>query len=124
MNIKKATFSEIPSLVSYEGATVCICFDTEEKTVPVENNVGEGEAKETQTMYEAYAVRVEHPVTRPRIIDAIVTEAYPNDVMQAIINNHLIEAEGENPEHEAEFVEMQEWRNHAKEIAAQVMENI
>ena len=70
-------------------------------------------------MYEAYAVRVEHPVTRSRMVDAIVTSAYPSDVMQAIINNHLL-GDGDS-EHEAEFAAMQEWRVLAKRTADDVL---
>ena len=69
-----------------------------------------------------FSSRLAHPLTRSRLIDAIVTAAYPSDVMQAIINNHLLDPTDE--EHEAEFNEMQAWRKHAKEVADQVLNPI
>ena len=54
------------------------------------------------------------------IIDAIVTYKYPNDKMQAVINNYLLEPE--NEEYIRTFNEMQTWRKEAKEIAKQALE--
>lgn len=117
MKLKKSYFSVEPDMVTSEGNNKLITFDVEE--VKVKNEaMGEGEATET-TQYAAYCVRVDEPVTRDRIIAAIITAAYPSDEMQAIINNHLLDPTDE--EHEAEFNEMQQWRTHAKEIASQVM---
>ncbi len=121
MEFKKTTFSERPDLIAYEGEQVRINFDVEEKEIENDNNESKDE-KQPQTVYEAYVVRVAHPVTRDRVIDAIVTEAYPADVMQAIINNHIMEVESD--EHKAEFNAMQEWRSHAKEIATSVVESM
>lgn len=118
--MKKVQFSERPSLVSREGKGVLICFGVEE--VEVVQNVMEGGAEQEVgvPMFEAYAVRVEHPVTRSRVVDAIVTSAYPADVMQAVINNHLL-GDGDS-EHEAEFAAMQEWRTLAKGTADEVVQ--
>lgn len=116
--MKKVQFSERPSLVANEGQGVLICFDVEEVEV-VQEAMGNGEEEVRMPMYEAYAVRVEHPVTRSRMVDAIVTSAYPSDVMQAIINNHLL-GDGDS-EHEAEFAAMQEWRVLAKRTADDVL---
>ena len=55
-----------------------------------------------------------------KIVDAIVTFKYPNDKMQAVINNYLLEPE--NPEYITAFNEMQAWRKEAKEIAKQALE--
>jgi hypothetical protein len=49
------------------------------------------------------------------IVDAIVTVAYPNDKMQAIINNYLLDQSDESFKNE--FLEMQNWRKEAKRIA-------
>ena len=54
------------------------------------------------------------------IIDALVTYKYPNDKMQAVINNYLLEPE--NEEYVKAFNEMQSWRKEAKEIAKQALE--
>ena len=116
--MKKSQFSERPDLVTNEGNGVLICFDANEVEVVYESMSDEGEDK-MMKMYEAYAVRVAHPVTRSRVIDAIVTAAYPQDVMQAIINNHLLG--DDDTEHEAEFAAMQEWRTLAKRTADEVL---
>lgn len=118
MKLKKSYFSVEPDMVTSEGNNKLITFDVEEVKVKNEAMGEGGEATET-TQYAAYCVRVDEPVTRDRIIAAIITAAYPSDEMQAIINNHLLDPTDE--EHEAEFNEMQQWRTHAKEIASMVM---
>ena len=55
-----------------------------------------------------------------KIVDAIVTYKFPNDKMQAVINNYLLEPE--NEEYITAFNEMQAWRKEAKEIAKQALE--
>lgn len=54
------------------------------------------------------------------IVDALVTYKYPNDKMQAVINNYLLEPE--NEEYITAFNEMQAWRKEAKELAKQALE--
>lgn len=54
------------------------------------------------------------------IIDELITYKYPNDKMQAVINNYLLEPE--NEEYITAFSEMQSWRKEAKEIAKQALE--
>lgn len=117
--MKKFQFSERPGLVTNEGQDVLICFDVEEVEVVQESMGGEGESISVP-MFEAYAVRVDYPVTRSRVVDAIVTAAYPADVMQAVINNHLL-GDGD-AEHVAEFTAMQEWRTLAKSTADNVLQ--
>ena len=53
------------------------------------------------------------------IIDALVTYKYPNDKMQSVINNYLLEPE--NTEYIKDFQDMQLWRIEAKEIAKQAL---
>ena len=53
------------------------------------------------------------------VVDALVTYKYPNDKMQAVINNYLLEPE--NEEYIRAFDEMQTWRKEAKEIAKQAL---
>ena len=111
--MQKSSFDFQPDLVTYEGETVLVCFEPEQVTETIE----EVERK----YWMAYAVRVHQPLNRSNIIDAIVTAAYPNDVMQAIVNNHLLDPTDED--HEAEFNEMQQWRAKAKAVAADVLEH-
>ena len=47
------------------------------------------------------------------IVDTLVQYKYPNDKMQAVINNYLLEPE--NEEYVTAFNEMQAWRKEAKE---------
>lgn len=53
------------------------------------------------------------------VVDALVSHKYPNDKMQAVINNYLLEPE--NEEYIRVFNEMQAWRKEAKEIAKEAL---
>ena len=118
MKLKKSYFSVEPDMVTSEGNNKLITFDVEE--VKVKNEaMGEGGEATVTTQYEAYCVRVDEPVTRDRIIAAIITAAYPMDEMQAVQNNYMFDPSDE--EHKAEYNAMQQWRTHAKEIASKVM---
>lgn len=128
MELKKVTFYEQPAPIEREGRIVRLNFDItpSEETVIDGENISTEQTEEQQEqrtekrpVWLAYVVRVEQPLTCSRIIDAIITAAYPADVMQAIVNNHLLDTEDE--EHRAEFREMQEWRNKAKLVAAEVL---
>ena len=54
------------------------------------------------------------------IIDALVTHKYPNDKMQSVINNYLLDPTDETII--KEFNDMQAWRKEAKGIAKQALE--
>lgn len=57
--------------------------------------------------------------TRSGIVDLLVTERYPDDVMWATVNNYL-----DNPadqEAQEEFQAMQAWRREAKAIADEAL---
>lgn len=54
------------------------------------------------------------------VVDALISHKYPNDKMQAVINNYLLDPEDAYAIDE--FNKMQAWRKEAKEIAKQVME--
>lgn len=56
---------------------------------------------------------------RATLINAIITDRYPNGQMEAIINNHLLDPSDQ--EHEAEFIAMQSFRSKAKSIASIIM---
>ncbi len=122
MEMKKTQFDQQPALVVTEGASVRINFDAESKEVTVSNASGEDEEAPAKTVWEAYVVRVPQPLTRDSIINAIVSAAYPQDVMQAVINNHALDEEDDESyeAHLAEWKAMQLWRRHAKDVAQEV----
>lgn len=129
MEIRKSTFDYSPSLIEYEGNYIRINFDVEQ--IELENGTDSKESKNTTRMaYTAHVVRIEQPVERDKVIDAIVTAVYPTDKMQAIINNHFLNlakiADGKKLDedelaHETEYNAMQEWRTKAKSVASEVM---
>lgn len=131
MEIRKSIFDYSPSLIEYEGNTVRINFDVEQ--VELENGTDSNEGKKTTRMaYAAHVVRIEQPMERGKVIDAIVTAVYPTDKMQAIINNHFAnlakiadgkKLDADDEEHEAEYDSMQEWRTKAKAVAKDVLDN-
>ena len=53
------------------------------------------------------------------LVSAIVSLRYPEDAMQAVVNNYLLEPRTE--EAVAEFNDMQNWRTFAKEVAHQAI---
>ena len=129
MEIKKSTFDYLPGLIEYEGNVVRINFDVEQ--IELVNSMDSKEGKKaSRKAYAAHVVRIEQPVERDKVIDAIVSEAYPTDKMQAIINNHfanlgvLVDGgmlDADELAHEEEYVAMQEWRKKAKSVASDVM---
>ena len=130
MEIRKSTFDYSPSLIEYEGNYIRINFDVEQ--IELANGTDSNEIKNaTRMAYAAHVVRIEQPVERDKVIDAIVTSVYPIDKMQAIINNHFVNlgvvADGgtlkdaDELAHEEEYVAMQEWRKKAKSVASDVM---
>ena len=130
MEIRKSTFDYSPNLIEYEGNVVRINFDIEQVDLTTSIDCSDGK-NTTRKAYTAYVVRIESPLSRDKVIDAIVSAAYPADKMQAIINNHLFnlsavadsQSRDDNEvEHENEYLAMQEWRKKAKEIALRVME--
>lgn len=132
MEIRKSTFDYSPSLIEYEGYVVRINFDVEQ--IELANGMDSGESKEkaTRLAYAAHVVRIEQPVERGKVVDAIISSAYPTDKMQAIINNHFAnlakiadgkKLDADDEEHEAEYNAMQEWRTKAKAVATDVIDN-
>lgn len=131
MEIRKSIFDYSPSLIEYEGNTIRINFDVEQ--VELENGMDSREGKNTTRMaYAAHVVRIEQPVERGKVVDAIVSSAYPTDKMQAIINNHFAnlakiaddkKLDADDEEHEAEYEAMQDWRTKAKAVATDVIDN-
>lgn len=129
MELVKSIFDNAPKTVEYEGKNIRINFDVDVAELPSGGTDNE-DAK--RTAFSAYVVRVEQPLERDKVIDAIVSAAYPSDKMQAIINNHLVNlatlADGgkldeDELSHEEEYKAMQEWRKKAKIVASDVMES-
>lgn len=129
MELVKSIFDNAPKTVEYEGKNIRINFDVAVAELPSGDTDNE-DAK--RTAFSAYVVRVEQPLERDKVIDAIVSAAYPSDKMQAIINNHLVNlatlADGgkldeDELSHEEEYKAMQEWRKKAKSVASDVMES-
>lgn len=115
--MNKSTFDNEPQLLEHEGKIERINFDVEEVTETIPSMDG-GEDIERK-VFKAYVVRVEQPLERSRIIDAIISAEYPNDVMQAVVNNYL--ANQKDAERKEEFNTMQEWRAKAKQVADEVL---
>lgn len=129
MELVKSIFDNAPKTVEYEDKVIRINFDVDTAELPSGGTDNE-DAK--RTAFSAYVVRVEQPLERDKVIDAIVSAAYPSDKMQAIINNHLVNlatiADGgkldeDELSHEEEYKAMQEWRKKAKSVASDVMES-
>ena len=128
MEIKKSTFDYLPALIEYEGNVVRINFDVEQiELANMDSNEGK---KASRKAYAAHVVRISQPVSRDKVIDAIVSEAYTTDKMQAIINNHFANLgvmsdggtlDADELAHEEEYIAMQEWRKKAKSVASDVM---
>lgn len=128
MELVKSIFDNTPKTLEREGKNIRINFDVDVAELPSGGTDNE-DAK--RTAFSAYVVRVEQPLERDKVIDAIVSAAYPSDKMQAIINNHLVNlatlADGgkldeDELAHEEEYKAMQEWRKKAKSVASDVME--
>lgn len=128
MELVKSIFDNAPKTLEREGKNIRINFDVDVAELPSGGTDNE-DAK--RTAFSAYVVRVEQPLERDKVIDAIVSAAYPSDKMQAIINNHLVNlatlADGgkldeDELAHEEEYKAMQEWRKKAKSVAGDVME--
>lgn len=128
MELVKSIFDNAPKKLEYEGKSIRINFDVD--VTELASGTDSEELK--RTAFSAYVVRVEQPLERGKVIDAIVSAAYPSDKMQAIINNHFAnlakitdgkKLDADDEEHEAEYNAMQEWRTKAKSVASDVMES-
>ncbi len=126
MELVKSIFDNAPKTLEREGKNIRINFDVDVTELPSETDNEEVK----RTAFSAYVVRVEQPLERGKVIDAIVSAAYPSDKMQAIINNHFAnlakiadgkKLDADDEEHEAEYDAMQEWRTKAKSVASDVM---
>ena len=77
-------------------------------------------AEGTQYKYRWQSVTLEPGVWEyGSLVSAIIAERYPEDAMQAVVNNYLLEPRTD--EAVAEFNAMQEWRTFAKDVAHQAI---
>lgn len=53
------------------------------------------------------------------VVDSLITFVYPNDKMQAIVNNYLLDPNDSTAV--GEFNKMQNWRKTAKELAKEIL---
>lgn len=53
------------------------------------------------------------------IVDTLIVFKYPNDKMQAVVNNYLLDPTDQQSLNE--FNQMQEWRKYAKELAKEIL---
>lgn len=131
-------FSSIPEsgvIVLTEGALLRLFFDiVESPKAPAmgdaEDADGVAEESETQT-YDCIQVDVASGRTYADIVSAIINDRYSNDDVQAILANYTEArnddsgfSEEKTEEYMAEYSEYQQWRKHAKEVAAIVLEQI
>lgn len=78
------------------------------------------EINESDYTYRWQSVTLEPGIfTYDAIVSAIVSERYPADRMQAVVNNYL--ATPGDAEIKAEMDEMQQWRVLAKKIAKEAL---
>lgn len=109
--------------VTIEGALVRLLFDIE----PFTPSVAEDGHESPSDLYECESVDV-HGRTKGDIIGAIVNDRYSPDDYQAILANYELAKDSKSgisaakkAEYLAEYAAFQEWRTHAKEIAAIVV---
>lgn len=119
MEIEKTIFDERPTMLAFEGDMIRINFDVEGVDVKFDSSSSDSKSK-VKEAFAAYVVRIPQPIGYDKVVNAIVTAAYPADKMQALINNHLLDGDDDD-EHAAEFQEMQEWRKRAKTWAKEAM---
>ena len=77
-------------------------------------------AEGTEYRYRWQSVTLEPGVWEyGSLVSAIIAERYPEDAMQAVVNNYLLEPRTD--EAVAEFTAMQSWRAFAKDVAHQAI---
>lgn len=82
-------------------------------------NFGIEEHPDDENRFSFYSVKVKvGDWDYSGIVNAIVTAEYPNDRMQAVINNFMQNLSSDS---EREFNDMQAWRNLAKKTACEVL---
>lgn len=122
VKVWKRTGSEKPEPISYKISLglrkYTIAFDVQEVKQETENN------EQSQSVSYEWC-EATFPIGVPtyaNLVAAFVHGRYTDDDMQALVNNHLLDA-GEEAE-EAEWNAMQEWRKECKQLAKDVLERL
>lgn len=109
-----------------EGDRLRLFFDFSEAVLPDVD--GEPTAED---IYECESVDVEGGHSYDDIVSAIIESRYAADKVQAVIANYVDATNSESTtdedkkeEYKSEYAAYQGWRNHAKDIAKQVLEKI
>ena len=98
----KYTYAIYDSIERCQKTKIVSINDTENLTDPIEFILGP-----TEYCYAG-------------LVNKLVSYKYPNERMQAIINNYLLDPNDESANQE--FIEMQKWRSESKEIAKEILE--
>lgn len=94
-------------LYTKEGKTLLVCFN--EREIETEQGVS----------YQYEGARVKFPCSYDELVSGIIRSRYNSDQMEALINNYL--SAPENEYYQLEFIEMQNYRQEAKNVALQVL---
>ena len=127
-------FQAIPEsgIIAYpEGDIIRIFFDiTPALSAMTESDSAIGEDTGSPQTYDCNQIDV-HGRTYSDIVSAIISDKYSNDDVQAIIANYteVMDENSEIPDEKRneyldEYSAYQQWRKHAKAIAAEVLEQL
>lgn len=122
VNVYKMAGSEKPEAITYKISLglrkYTIAYDVREVVQETESD------EQPQTVSYEWC-EATFPVGIPtyaNLVAAFVHGRYTDDDMQALVNNHLLDA-GEEAE-EAEWNAMQEWRKECKQLAKDILERL
>ena len=99
--------TQLPLLQKEHGGTQFIAFNERNVEMPQQ------EGTEPIQMYEYDSVRTPIGADYGTLVTAIIRTRYTSDQVEAIVLNH---GDG-NPDHEAEYNALQQWRTEAKHVA-------
>lgn len=103
----KSNSNHVPERISQSAGKYQVAYNIAET---VKEEMGE-----SRTSYDYDYVAIEGELTRAKIIDAIIADVHSKDAELALINNELASPGT------AEYAAYQALRQHAKEIAAEVL---
>ena len=81
-NIKPSTF------VFEQNGAVIYSFHIEEKQVEQVVRTNDGEETTTETQYDFDTVRTYLPISSNKLLQAVITDAYPSDYEQKLVNEY------------------------------------
>lgn len=80
------------------------------------------EVKDGFIYYDEYTIRL---INKNNLISSLIKANYPSDRMDAIRNNYELVKDGtagdKEEEYTQEYLAMQDWRAHSKELATEIM---